>query len=54
MVKFNNATRAQIAQVQGITILKKVADIIQYHYDSDKEMNKLQRMFDIVNEKDSE
>ena len=53
-MEFNGATRAQIAQIQGITILEKVVNIVHYHYDSDKEMNKLQRMFDIANEKDTE
>jgi hypothetical protein len=53
-MEFNPATKAQIAQIQGIEIIKKVINIVQYYYTSDKHMNKLQRMFDIANEKDTE
>lgn len=53
-MEFNPSTRSQIAQIQGIDIIKNVINIVQYHYNSDKHMNKLQRMFDIANEKDSE
>ena len=53
-MEFNSATKAQIAQIQGIDIIKEVCNIVQYHYNSDKHMNKLQRMFNIVHEKDTE
>lgn len=50
-MELNNATKLQILQIQGITIIKYVANTLECGIFTEETIDKFQKMFDIVNKK---